>query len=250
VTASDVALAYADQRAREWDAFTSGTGPLADYWARWEELSFSWKFPIEFLQPLGLDAPDVFAPLEPLFAELRELDEVEVPPISWLHATYVRVGFLRAADVMWSQVESFYVNAAPRIRRVEPFSLRLAGISVADDERIYLGIDDGGSYREVRRQIRLGVPLVYEKMKDDPLVTADGDAFVPTLDIGYFTGRGDRARVREVLERHRDVDLGELPLTHMKMARVPVQPHDHYIDLDVVAEIPLLGANHRKGYHN
>jgi len=250
MTTPDVAHAYAEQRARDWDAFVAGRGPLADYWARWEQLSFSWKFPIEFLQPLGLDAPDAFAPLEPLLNALRELDEVEVPPISWLHATYVRVGFLRATDVMWSQVESFYVNAAPRIRRVEPFSVRLAGISVADDERIYLGIEDGGSYREVRRQIRLGVPLVYEKMKDDPLVTADGDAFVPTLDLAFFTGRGDRARVRAVLEQYRDIDLGELPLTHMKMGRVPIQPHDHYIEIDIVAEIPLLGADHRKGYHN
>ena len=36
----------------------------------------------------------------------------------------------------------------------------------------------------------------------------------------------------------------------MKLARVPIQPHDHYLDLDVIAEIPLLGAQHRKGYHN
>jgi hypothetical protein len=250
MTAPGATPAYAEQRERDWSAFTSGAGAPADYWARWEETSFSWKFPVEFLQPLGLDSAETFEPLQPLLDALAELDEVEVPPRPWLHTTYVRIGFLRAADILWSQVESFYVNAAPRIRRIEPFSLRLAGLSVADDERIYLGVDDGGQYREVRRQIGLGVPVVHQKMKDDPLITPEGDRFIPTVDVGYFTGRGDRARVIEVLERYRDVDLGEVPLTHMKMARVPIQPHDHYIDIDVIAEIPLLGAEHRKGYHN
>jgi hypothetical protein len=247
---SNVADAYAEQRERDWSAFVIGKGPLTDYWAAWEERSFGWKIPIEFLQPLGMDAPAVFEPLKPLLAELTELDEVHVPPIEWLHSTWVRVGFLRAVDILWSQVESFYVNASPRLHRIEPFSLRLAGLSVADDERIYVGIDDGGNYREARRQTRLGVPKVYEVMKEDPLITPEGDQFVPQLDIGYFTGRGDRKRVIDVLEKHRDIDLGELPLTLMKMARVPIQPHDHYVELDVIAEIPLMGANYRKGYHN
>ncbi len=250
MTTSDVTTTYAEQRAQDWAAFVAVTGPPADYWAHWEEESFSWKFPVEFLQPLGTEAPALFDPLQPLLAELAELDEVDVPPVSWLHTTYVRVGFLRAVDILWSQVESFYVNAAPRLRRIEPFSLRLAGVSVADDERIYLGVDDGGNYREARRQIRLGVPVVHQKAKDDPLLTPEGDRFIPTIDIGYLTGRGDRRRVIEVLERYRDFEVGEVPLTHMKMARLPIQPHDHYIDIDVIAEIPLLGADHRKGYHN
>ena len=61
---------------------------------------------------------------------------------------------------------------------------------------------------------------------------------------------GNRARLVEFLEAHRDVDLGEFRPPHMKLARLPIQPHDHYGAIDVVAEIPLLGAAHRKGYHN
>jgi hypothetical protein len=250
MTTTEVTSAYAEQRERDWHAFAGGDGPLADYWALWEERSFGWKVPIEFIQPLGLDTPSILDALEPLLEQLRGMPEVEVPPREWLHCTYVRLGFLRAVDVLWSQVEAFYANASPRIHRVEPFSLRLAGISVADDERIYLGIDDGGMYREVRRQLKLGVPKIYEKMKEDPLVTPEGDRFVPTLDLGYFTGRGSRQRVLEALAGWREVDLGEVPLTHMKMARMPIQPHNHYVELDVIAEIPLLGQDYRKGYHD
>ncbi|MPZ99913.1 MAG: hypothetical protein GEU80_11385 [Dehalococcoidia bacterium] len=241
---------YEERRERDWNDFTSRRGALPDYWQLWEERSFGWKVPIVFLQPVGLDAPSAFEPLQALLSELDQIVEVEVPPVPWLHIHYVHVGFLRAVDVLWSQVESFYVNAAPRIRRVEPFSVRLRGISVGDDERIYLGVEDSGQYREVRRQIRLGVPKVHEAMKDDPSMTAEGDTYMPSVDIGYFTGQGERQQVIEALERYRDVDLGEVALTHMKMARMPIQPHAHYEDIDVIAEIPLLGAEHRKGYHN
>jgi hypothetical protein len=248
---SELAVSYAERRAQDWADFVGRSGPMQDYWGNWEERSSGWKVPIEFLQPLGLDAPDTFAPLRPLLDALEALDEVEVPPIDWLHLTYVHVGFLRATDILWSQVESFYVNAAPRMRRVEPFTLQLGGVSVADDERIYLGTDDGGSFRELRRQIRNGVPKVYERFRDDPVFTAEGgDAFVPRIDIGFLTGRGDRSRVVEALEPYRELEVGSIEQTKMKMARVPIQPHAHYADLDIVAEIPLLGAKHREGYHN
>ena len=69
-------------------------------------------------QPLGFAVPGPFGPRQPLLADLGELAEGQVPPVGWLHTTYVRVGFLRAVDILWSQVESFYVNAAPRIRSI------------------------------------------------------------------------------------------------------------------------------------
>jgi hypothetical protein len=178
------------------------------------------------------------------------MPEVEVFPTSWLHITWVRLGFLMSTDLMWSQVETFYVNASPRLHRVEPFSLRLGGISVADNERIYLGVDDGGSYREARRQAKLGVPKVYDVLRGDPDIEGDVDSFMPVIDIGCFTGSSDRRRVIEVLERYRDVEAGEISVTHLKLGRVPIQPHDHYGDIDVVAEIPMYGEAYRKGYHN
>lgn len=246
-----VAEAYAEQRERDWNAFVTASGPLPDFWALWEERSFGWRVPIEFLQPLGLESPDTFAGLEPVYEALRPLQEVDLVPVEWLHTTWVRVGYLMSTDVMWSQVESFYVNAAPRLRRIEPFTLTLRGISVGDGERIYLGVEDAGTYREARRLAKLGVPKVWEVLKQDPLIDAGGnDAFVPVVDIGYFTGKGDRARVVEALEPFRDLEVGSVDLTHLKLARLPILPHSHYEMIDVVAEIPMLGAAHRGGYHN
>ena len=250
MTTTDLAATYVEERERDWAAFMSSSAPLPDYWAWWEEHSAGWKVPIQFLQPIGQEFGDELGALTKLLEAMSELDEVAVPPLAWVHISYVDVGFLRPTDVLWSQVESFYVNAAPRIRRVEPFSLRIAGLSASEDGQIYLGVDDGGSYRELRRQIRLGVPFISQKMQDDPLVTVDGDGFVPRLPIGFTTGNGDRARLVEFLEAHRDIDLGDVSPPTMKLARLPIQPHDHYGPIDVVAEIPLLGADHRKGYHN
>lgn len=245
-----IAAQYAEARERDWADFVGRRGPLPDYWGLWEERSFNWKVPVEYIQPLGLEAPAAFEPLQPLLDRLSAMPEVEVAPVSWLHLTWCRIGFLRAADIMWSQVESFYVNSAPRLRRIAPATLHLGGISVADGERIYLGVDDGGVYREARRQAKLGVPKVYEVMKDDPLVTPEGDRYVPQVDIAYFTGKGSRERVVEALQEFRSLTVGEVALTHLKMARMPIQPHSHYEEIDVVAEMQMLGDAHRKGYHN
>jgi hypothetical protein len=250
MTTSELAPLYLEDRERDWDAFVSSSAPLPDYWGWWEEYSAGWKVPIHFLQPIGLEFPDQVAPLGEWLEALGELDEVEVPPLEWLHLSYIEVGFLRPTDVLWSQVESFYVNAAPRIRRVEPFTMQIGGLSVDEAGRIYLGVDDGGAYRELRRQIRLGVPLVAQKLKDDPLITPEGDRFVPRLPIGFTTGRGSRERLAEFLGEHRSFELGDFSPPKMKLARLPIQPHDHYTPIDVVAEIPLMGADHRKGYHD
>ena len=247
---TDIAATYREQRERDWADFTSRSGPTQDYWGLWEERSFGWKVPIDFVQPLGIESATFFEPLQPLLDALGELEEVEVPPVEWLHATYIQIGFMRPFDILWSQVETFYVNAAPRIHRLEPFPLHIGGISVADDERIYLGIDDGGNYREARRVIGLGVPKVYEIMREDPLLTDDGDAYIPMIDIGYLTGRGDRDRVIEAIQPHREIDLGTITPDKLKMARMPIQPHAHYAGIDVVAEIPMYGKDARKGYHN
>ncbi len=249
-TGIDVASEYAEARERDWSDFTGRRDGLPDYWGLWEGRSFNWKVPIEYLQPVGLEAPATFEALQPLLERLASMDEVEVAPIPWLHITWCRVGFLRAADIMWSQVESFYASSSPRLRRIPPTTIRLGGISVGDGERIYLGVDDGAMYREARRQARLGVPKVHEVMKDDPLVTSDGDRYIPQIDLAYFTGRGSRERVIEAIEPFRDIAVGDIALTHLKMARMPIQPHSHYEEIDVVAEMPMLGADHRKGYHN
>ena len=240
---------YAAKRRRDWEAFTSGSGPLASHWERWAEESFDWRPAISFFQPIGKDYPDLAERIQPLFDALEGLEEVELPPASFLHLTAVQVGFLRAADLYWSQVETFYVNAAPRLHRIEPFSIRIGGVSAGLDA-LYLGVDDGLVFREARRLIALGVPKVYQVFREAGIETGDADAFVPEIPFAYFTGKGDRARVIEAITPHLDADLGEYPVSHIKMGRIAPDPDIHFSDPDVVAEIILFGKDHRKGYHN
>lgn len=246
------AAAYAEQRARDWDDFAARSGPLPDYWAEWARRSHGWRVPVQFLQPLGMDYPAWIEQLAPLRAALVQLDELDLVPPQWLHLTTAHVGFLMASDILWSQVESFYANAAPRIHRIAPFTLRPVGVSVWEDG-VYLGVDDGLALREVRRQASLGVPLVREALLAQGSITAEGDSFVPRIALGFFTGRGGagaRRRVLAAIAPYRELSTAELPVTHIKLVRLPVQPHDHYAVIDVVAEIALYGQRYREGYHN
>ena len=247
---NDLTETYRESRGRDWAAFGNVSDPPPDYWNWWEEHSSGWKVPIQFLQPIGQEFRSVLDALNDLMQSLNAMEQVSTPPIEWIHITYIDVGFLRPTDVLWSQVESFYVNAAPRIRRVEPFSIRITGLSISEDGEIYLGVDDSGNYRSLRRQIRLGVPFIAQKANEDSAVISDEDMFIPRLPIGFTTGHANRQELLDNLSEYRDIDLGEFIPPNMKLARLPIQPHDHYSPIDVVAEIPLLGANHRKGYHN
>ena len=224
--------------------------PTADYWERWEQRSFGWKAAIEFLHPFGRDHPDAFAPLDPLFEALRALPGVEVPPVEWLHATWLHLGFLRADDLMWSQVETYYVSAAPRLRRVESRPVRLGGIALTDDGRVTLGVEDGGLFREARRQAAIGVTRAHEALHDDPAMTTDGDTFVSTIDIAYLDARADAGAVTRAIEAYRSVEVAEVTPQYLALARLSIQPEQHFDTLDVIAEIPMLGMQHRGGYHN
>jgi len=248
-TTTDAAAEYAARRAEDWATFTAGSGPGADHWEIWAETSFQWKNAVEFLQPVGLDYAAYLDPLRPLLDRLGSLDEVDLPPLESTHLTVLRLGFLMSSDILWSQTESFYVNAAPRIHRVPPFSIRIGGIS-AQPDALYLGVDDGHAFREVRRQIRLGVMKAAEMLKHDPDWSPEQDRFMPVVPFAYFTGRGDRARVIEAVAPYLDTQLGEYPVTHIKMGRVSSDPEIHYPGMDVIAEIGLLGQEYRKGYHN
>ncbi len=247
--APDSAAEYRGRREADWERLLGGRGPLPDFWERYAERSHGWRQWIAFLQPLGRDHPEALAPLEPLYERLRAAGGVEILPAGYLHATAIQIGWMMATDVMWSQVESFYVNAAPRIHRVEPFTLRLGGIS-ATEETLYLGVDDGHALREVRRQVGLGVPKVSQVLRGvDPQVTPRGDRFMPVVHVAHFAG-ADRLAVARAVEGYRDIELGEVEVTHIKMARMSPDPDIRTPEPDVLAEIGLLGAAYRTGYHN
>lgn len=243
------ASAYARKRERDWAAFVAGSGPLPDHWERWAEESFAWRPEISFFQPVGLDYPELAERVQPLRDALGGLEEIDLPPVEFLHLKCIQVGFLRAADIYWSQVETFYVNAAPRVHRIEPFRIRVGGVSAGPDA-LYLGVDDGLAFREVRRQVALGVPKIGQVFREAGVETGEADPFVPEIPFAYFTGKGDRARVAEAIGPHLGAELGEYPVSHVKMGRVAPDPDIHYPALDVVAEIVLFGKDYRKGYHN
>ncbi|MGE3856838.1 MAG: hypothetical protein AB7G21_07760 [Dehalococcoidia bacterium] len=222
----------------------------AGYWERWEQQSTGWKAAIQFLHPFGRDHADAFAPLAPLFDALRALRGVEVPPVEWLHTTWLHLGFLRADDIMWSQVETYYVSAAPRLRRIEPRAVRLGGIALSEDGRVTLGVDDGGLFRDARRQAAIGAMKAREALQADPATGPDGDAFVPTIDLAFLDATASEGAVLQAIEAYRDLALPEVTPTHLMLARVAALPEQHYAPLDIVAEVPMLGAAHRGGYHN
>ena len=243
------AIEYRSRRELDWAHFRASSGALPDFWEGYVERSHGWRQWIAFIQPLGKDHAEIFAPLEPLYERLRALGGVEIPPVGYLHTSTIHVGYMMASDVMWSQVESFYVNAAPRIHRVAPFTLRVGGLS-ASRETLYLGLDDGHALREVRRQIGLGVPKVAQVLRDeDSQVMAQGDRFMPVVHLAHFAG-GDREAVAQAVEDLRDIELGEIEITHIKMARMSPDPDIRTPEPDVIAEIGLLGEGYRTGYHN
>ena len=240
---------YARQRDDDWSTFVAGSGAPADHWEIWKDESFDWRPEISFFQPVGVDHPDLLEPIQPLLDVLEGMEEIDLPPLSFLHLRSLRIGFLRAEDIMWSQVESYYVNAAPRIHKVAPFSIHVGGIS-AHEDALYLGVDDGFALRELRRQVALGVPKIHTSMREQGVSWPDDDPFVPEIPFAYFTGRGDRRAVIEAVESYRDADLGTYEQTMYKLGRIGSDPQIHYPSLDVIAEIRLLGDDHRKGYHN
>ncbi|MDA0302623.1 MAG: hypothetical protein O2822_08860 [Chloroflexi bacterium] len=222
----------------------------AGYWERWEQRSFGWKAAIEFLHPFGRDHAEAFAPLTPLFDDLRALPGVEVPAVEWLHATWLHLGFLRADDIMWSQVETYYASAAPRLRRIEPRPVRLGGIALNPDGRVTLGIQDGGLFREARRQAAIGAMKAREALQSDPAMTPDGDTFAATIDLAHLDRTASGGAVAQAIEPYRDLVLPEVTPAHLMLARLAALPEQHYATLDIVAQVPMLGDQHRGGYHN
>ncbi|MCY4615464.1 MAG: hypothetical protein OXC71_03610 [Chloroflexi bacterium] len=246
---ADAAKEYAQRREADWASFTSGNGSPGDYWETWGEESYGWRPEISFFQPVGLDYAELIEQIEPLRAALDGLPGVDLPPPEFLHMKFLQLGFLRAVDIYWSQVETFYVNAAPRVHRVEPFSLHVAGVS-AREEAVYLGVDDGYQLREVRRQIGIGVPKAQQVFKEKGIKTGPEDDFAPDIPIAYLVDGGDRAAIIDAVMPYLHADFGTYLVSHIKMGRIAPDPEVHYPNIDVVAEISMLGKDYRKGYHN
>lgn len=231
-------------------AAMSSTGPSTGYWDRWEERSHDWRASIDFMHPFGRDHAEQLAPLTAVLDALRAIPGVDVPPIEWLHATWLHLGFLRAEDIMWSQVETYYVSAAPRLRRVQPRPVRLGGIALTEDGRVTLGVEDAGLFRDARKQASIGTMKAREAILADAAMTPDGDTFAATIDIAFLDAQASAGTVAQAIEPYRALHVAEVTPTHLMLARVAPEPTKHFDSLDIVAEIPMLGDQHRGGYHN
>ena len=227
---------------------TSNTSSTRGYWERWGEQSLGWKPSIEFLQPFGRDHESTFAPLEPLFVELSALKGVEVPPLSWLHCTWLRLGYVGPADLSSVTVETYYPAAAPGLREVEERPVRLAGIEVVDD-RVVLHVEDRGLFRDARAGAAKFLPRAQEMLQADPAWSAEEDRFQPTIDLAYLDGSASEGAAIQAIEPYRAIDLGEVTPTHLMLARLTSRPERHYAFFDVFAEVPMRGAQ-RGGYRN
>ena len=238
---TDAAAEYRERRDRDWQAFVDGAGPPADYWAAWAERSLTWRPALLLLQPVGRDHPMLLESLQPLLDALGELEEVDLPPVEFVHLPTLVVGFLASTDISYTQMETICLYASSSIVRAEPFSISVGGVSVREDA-LYLGVDDGFRLREVRRLAAAGAPRIAEALRAEETASPDGaDGFVPTIPFGYFTGSGDRRRVIEALEPYRDAELGEFAVRYIGMGRVLSDEQIHYADLDVMTEVPLRG---------
>ena len=238
---TDAAAEYRERRERDWQAFVDGAGPPADYWAGWEERSLAWRPALILLQPVGRDHPTLLEPVQPLLDTLAELEEVDLPPIEFVHLPTLVIGFLASKDISYTQMETICLYASASIVHAEPFSIRVGGISIHEDG-LYLGVDDGFRLRDVRRLAAEGAPRVAEALRAEVAASPDGrDDFVPSIPFAYFTGSGDRRRVVEAVEPYRDAELDEYAVRYIGMGRVLSDEQIHYADLDVMTEVPLRG---------
>lgn len=230
---------YALRRETDWSAFRAQSGPPGDYWATWAERSNGWRPAMLLLQPLGRDRPDLLEPLRPLLDALADVEGVELPPPSFVHLPTLVVGYLMSTDISFTDMENIAMQAAGRIQRLAPFTLRFSGIS-ATEETLYLGVDDGYALREVRLAAAERAPRIAEALREEG-EAAGGQDFVPTVPFAYFMGGGDRARIAELVEPYRETVLGEHHASHIGLGRLLCEPQIRYPGPDVLVEIPLRG---------
>ncbi len=214
--------------------------PAIGHWDAWAERSLNWKPSVEFMYPFGRDHAAAFAPLEPLFAELGALRGVEVLPLDWMRTTWMLLGFVSALDLSWLDVETFHGKAAPRLRRVESRTVRLGGLDLTDDGRVVLRVEDGGLFREARKEAAFGLQRADDVLKAQ--LTPDGDPYEPTIDIAYLDANASEGEVVQAIDPYRSLDLGEVRVQKLMLGRAVMQPQAHYAFLDIFIEIPIADS--------
>ena len=219
--------------------------PTTGYWDAWGKQSYNWKPCIELLYAFGRDHAAMFAPVEPLFTDLGALRGVEVPPLDWMRLTWLRVGFVAPMALSSIEVETFHEAVGQRLRRLEARTVRLGGIELIDN-RVVLRVDDGGLFRDARREAARGLRQADEALAADPEMTSDGDNYMAGIDIAYLDANASEGEVIQAIDPYRAVDLGEVTVAKLMLARMIAQPEAHFAYIDIFAEI-LMAQSQRAG---
>ena len=219
-----------------------------DFWVNYEHNTHSWKQWISFMIPLGLKNQEFAKSLNSELSNIKDISGINLFPDSYLYLPISFIGYLKPDDIMWSQVESFYVNASPRIHRIEPFDITALEIGMSKDT-IYIAFDDNYNFKKIRKQLMLGVPHINKLFKNnDSQVSQEVDYFLPKIDIAYLSN----INVSEVSKKLDDVNLkkNKLTIDYVYLVRMSSDPQLKTSDPDIIAEIPLMGKEYRSGYHN
>ncbi|MDG1990572.1 MAG: hypothetical protein P8J51_04810 [Dehalococcoidia bacterium] len=218
------------------------------YWENYEARTYNWKQWICFMIPIGIKNVSYANQLLDAGSQLININNYDAFPTQCLYLPISFVGFLKPDGIMWSQVESFYVNASPRLHRIEPFNIQLLKIAY-DEETISIVFDDNYAFKEIRHQLQLGVPHINAIYKNnDSYVKNSIDNFMPKINIGYFS----QASYQEVNSKLESVEISEskLDIDTIYLVRMSADPQIKLPQPDIIAEIPLMGSKHRTGYHN
>ena len=237
------------QRINEDAQKFNNIGLSEDFWENYEQKTFSWKQWIAFMIPVGLKNKDFVDSLGSQISPIKNIQGVTLFPDSYLYLPISFIGYLKPDDIMWSQVESFYVNASPRIHRIEPFEINAIEIAMSQDT-IYIAFDDNYNFKEVRKQLMLGVPHINKLFKNnDSQVKEGNDHFLPKIDIAFL----NQANQIDINNQLKKVDLKQsatLTVDYVSLVRIASDPQLKISDPDIIAEIPLMGKDYRTGYHN
>tara|TARA_Y100001970_G_scaffold291483_1_gene428787 strand:+ start:6272 stop:7084 length:813 start_codon:yes stop_codon:yes gene_type:complete len=220
-----------------------------DFWKNYEQKTHSWKQWISFMIPFGLKNEEFVENLNEAISNLGNINGVTLFPNSYLYLPISFIGFLKPDDVMWSQVESFYVNASPRLHRIDPFEISAIKIGMSSDA-LYIAFDDGYNFKKIRKQLMLGVPHINKIFKNqDSQVNEESDHFLPKIDIAYLN-KAKKSDINNQLNKVNLNNMSKLTVDYVYLVRMASDPQLKINDPDIIAEIPLMGKEYRTGYHN
>tara|TARA_B100001996_G_scaffold382440_1_gene374256 strand:- start:959 stop:1771 length:813 start_codon:yes stop_codon:yes gene_type:complete len=220
-----------------------------NFWENYEQKTFSWKQWIAFMIPVGLKNKEFVESLSAEITNISNIDGATLFPDSYLYLPISFIGYLKPDDIMWSQVESFYVNASPRMHRIDPFEINAIEIAM-DKDTIYVAFDDDYHFKEIRKQLMLGVPHINKLFKNnDSQVEQESDHFLPKIDIA-FLNQANQADIKVQLKKVNLKKTISLTVDYVSLVRMASDPQLKMSDPDIIAEIPLMGKEYRTGYHN